>query len=337
MNYVNLGDSGLRVSAICLGTWHLPRLTETDSYGIRKVDAKETRRVVNLAFDRGINFVDTANRYHGAMETADLRHVGNVEKILSKILAEYHRESFVIATKVGIQMGPWPNGQGLSRKHIFWQMNESLKRLRLEYLDIYLAHSPDEGTPHLETLRAFDDLIRVGKVHYIGCSNFAPAQITDFMELSKIQCLHSFVTLQEPYNLINRAVESAKIPLANKYNLTIMTYSPLGEGLLSSNYLQRIPNRSRATYSQSLRKMLFEKNLKRLKELSKLADEKGITLSQLAIAWLLHKKSSGVRIIPIIGVSSREQLVENLQALEVRLSEDDISRAEQTASSVVTS
>jgi aryl-alcohol dehydrogenase-like predicted oxidoreductase len=208
--------------------------------------------------------------------------------------------------------------------------------LQLEYLDVYLAHCPDEGTPHLETLRAFNDLIRLGKVHYIGSSNFTPEQITDFMEISKIQRLDGFVTLQESYSLLNRGTESAKVPLASTYGLSIMAYSPLAEGLLSERYLQKIPDGSRATYSQSLQRVLSERRLvDGLKELSKLAEEKDISISQLAIAWILHKqKTLGVNMIPIIGVSNGEQLLQNLQALEVKLSQDDVSRAEKIASSI---
>lgn len=335
MKYVRLGDSGLKVSEICLGTWHLPRLTETDSYGVPKVDTEETRRVVELAFDHGINFVDTANRYHGAQVPIDSNHWGNAEKILSGILAGYHRESYVIATKAGLPMGPWPTARGLSRKHLFWQINESLKRLQLEYVDVYLAHEPDKETPPLETLVAFNDLIKMGKVQYIGSSNFTAEQIRNFTELSAVHKLQGFVTLQEAYSLINRSIESDKLPLARKHNFTIMAYSPLGEGLLSGKYLQKVPDGSRATYSRNLRKVLSERELGPLKELATLASEKSVSLPQFAIAWMLHKQRSlGVNIIPIIGVSSRTQLLDNLQALEVRLSDDDISRAEQVTSSL---
>lgn len=335
MHYLRLGDSGLKVSELCLGTWHLPRLRETDPYGIPKVDIEETRKTLELAFDRGINFVDTANRYHGAMGTVDLNHVGFAEKILGEILRDYQRESFVVSTKVGIQMATWSNGQGLSRKHILWQLNESLKRLQLEYVDIYLAHCPDEDTPHLETLRAFNDLICMGKIHYIGSSNFTTEQIMDFMQLSMAHDLCGFVTLQESYSLINRSIESDKLALARKHKFTIMVYSPLAEGLLSGKYVHGVPSGSRATYSGSLKRVLSERNLDALNELSNLAREKDISLPQLAIAWIIQKqKSLGVNMIPIIGVSSRHQLLENLQALEVHLSEDDISRAEQIVSSV---
>jgi aryl-alcohol dehydrogenase-like predicted oxidoreductase len=215
---------------------------------------------------------------------------------------------------------------------MFWQIAESLKRLKLEYVDVYLAHLPDEETPHLETLQAFNDLIAMGKVHYIGCSNFTTEQVIDFMELSRVHDLVSFVTLQDQYSLGNRSIESNKLPLARKYNFTIMAYSTLAEGLLSGRYLHGVPVGSRATYSQSLKEALSGKNLDSLRKLSTLANEKGISLSQLAIAWILHKQTKlGVNIIPIIGVSNKEQLLENLQALEVHLSEDDMSKAEQTA------
>jgi len=265
----------------------------------------------------------------------DSNHWGNAEKILSGILADHHRESFVIATKVGMPMGTWPNAGGLSRKHLFWQLGESLKRLRLEYLDVYLAHCPDEETPHLETLQAFNDFIRMGKVHHIGSSNFTAEQIRDFTGLSVAHKLQGFVTLQEPYSLINRSIESDKLPFAREHNLAIMAYSPLAEGLLSGRYLQGVPTGSRATYSGNLRKVLSERELNPLKELSTLASEKGVSLPQFALAWMLHKQRSlGVTIIPILGVSSKEQLLDNLQALEVRLSEDDVSRAEQITSSL---
>jgi aryl-alcohol dehydrogenase-like predicted oxidoreductase len=335
MKYVNLGNSGLKVSQVCLGSWHLPRLKERDEYGVLKVDVEETKKVVKIAFDQGINFIDTANRYHGAMTPVDFNHLGNAEKILGEVLKDYERESFVIATKVGGQMAQWVNGQGLSRKHIFWQIRESLRRLRLEYVDVYLIHVPDKETPPLETLIALNDLVKIGKVHYIGSSNLSPEEIISFMELSKEYKLSGFVTIQEVYNLINRTIELTKIPLARKYNFTVMAYSPLAQGILSEKYLKGIPEGSRATYSSGLRETLTKRDLKAIEELSEIAKEKGISLSQLAIAWILSKqKSLGINVVPIIGVSSSQQLVENIQALDVSLSDDEIKRTEEVASKI---
>jgi len=335
MRYVRLGNSGLKVSQICLGTWHLPRAKEKDEYGVTKVDIEETKRVIKKAFEYGINFIDTANRYHGAMTPVDFPHLGNAEKVLGEILKDYERESFVVATKVGGQMAKWVNGEGLSRKHIFWQINESLRRLKMEYVDVYLIHVPDKDTPHLETLLALNDLIRIGKVHYIGSSNLSPEEIIDFMELSKEYKLNGFVTIQEQYNIINRTIELTKIPIARKYNFAIMAYSPLAQGLLSEKYLSGIPEGSRATYSKGLRERLSNENIKWIRELANLAKEKGISLAQFAIAWILNKQESlGVNIIPIIGVSNESQLVENVQAIDIKLSNDEIKRAEEIASNI---
>jgi len=335
MIYCNLGRTGLRVSAVCLGTWHLSRSKELDEWSIPRIDIDETKKLVKLAVDNGVNFIDTANRYHGAMGPVDLNHVGNAERILGEVLRDYDRESLVIVTKVAYQMAPWANGEGLSRKHIFWQNRESLKRLGVEYVDVYLAHGPDKETPHLETLIAFNDLVRMGKAHYIGSSNFSPEENIDFMELSQTHGLTSFVAIQEAYNMLDRTIEYAQVPIARKYNFSVMAYSPLAEGLLSNKYLSGIPEASRATYSQSLKTTLTKTNLGKIGELSNLAREKGVTLPQFALAWILHKQRAlGINIVPIVGASNSQQLLENIQALEIQLSEDDIKRAEEIASNV---
>ncbi|MGB9895498.1 MAG: aldo/keto reductase, partial [Thermoproteota archaeon] len=202
-------------------------------------------------------------------------------------------------------------------------------------VDVYLIHVPDKETPPLETLIALNDLVRMGKVHYIGSSNLSPEEIISFMELSKEYKLGGFVTIQEVYNLINRTIEFSKIPLARKYNFTVMAYSPLAQGILSEKYLKGIPEDSRATYSSGLRETVTRRDLKAIEELSEIAKEKGISLPQLAIAWILNKqKSLGVNIVPIIGVSNSQQLIENLKALEVSLSDDEIKRAEEVASKI---
>ncbi len=293
----------------------------------------ELRKAFKVAVDSGINFIDTANRYHGAMTPVDLNHVGNAEKVLGKILKEYDREMFVIATKVRGRMAPWPNGEGLSRKHIMWQVRESLRRLDTDYIDVYLTHAPDPETPKLETLRALNDLVVQGKVHYIGSSNEPPEGIIESMELSKLYGLHSYVTLQEPYSLLRREIEQAKVPVARRYGLAIMAYSPLAQGLLTEKYLRGIPPLSRAAYSKGFRKLLTRENLGVVRELAEFAREKGASLPQLAIAWILHKQEAlGVTVIPIIGFSKVEHLEDNLGALDVKLSEDDVRRLEEISS-----
>ncbi|MCD6563467.1 MAG: aldo/keto reductase [Thermoproteales archaeon] len=333
MEYVKLGPSGVKVSRLCIGTWHLPRSKDKDLFGINKVDVEEFKKILKVAVDNGINFIDTANRYHGAMTPVDLNHVGNAEKILGKLLKDYDREMFVVVTKVRGKMAPWPNGEGLSRKHIMWQIKESLKRLDMEYVDVYLTHYPDPDTPKLETLRALNDIVERGWVHYIGSSNEPAEQIVESMEIAKKYNLHTYVTIQDPYSLVNRRIEERKIPVARKYGLLIMAYSPLAKGLLTPKYLSGIPELSRATYSESLKRRLTKENLEIISELNNVAKELDITLPQLAIAWILYKeKEFGVTIVPIIGVSKLQHLEDNLEALNVKLDTDTVRRVEEIAS-----
>lgn len=333
MKYLKLGSSGLKVSQFCLGTWHMPRSSRTDEYGVRKVDTDELTRVIKTAFDSGLNFIDTANRYHGAMAPVDIVHRGNSEEVLGDVLKGHERESFVIATKVGSEMTPWENGKGLSRKHIMWQIGESLRRLQMDHVDVYLMHAPDPETPHLETLRALDDLVSSGKVHYLGSSNHSQEEVVDFMQLASDHELHKLVTLQEGYSLLHRGIEKTLVPIARHYGLSIMAYSPLAEGMLSEKYLSGIPSQARASYSSKLRESITEDRLKVIIELSDFAKSKGASLPQLALAWILKKQATlDVTIVPIIGVSSTAQLLENLGAAEVKLSDEEMAAVEQIAS-----
>jgi aryl-alcohol dehydrogenase-like predicted oxidoreductase len=333
MKYLKLGSSGLKVSQFCLGTWHMPRSSRTDEYGVRKVDTDELTRVIKTAFDSGLNFIDTANRYHGAMAPVDIVHRGNSEEVLGDVLKGHERESFVIATKVGSEMTPWENGKGLSRKHIMWQIGESLKRLQMDHVDVYLMHAPDPETPHLETLKALDDLVRSGRVHYLGSSNHSQEEVADFTQLASDHELHELVTLQEGYSLLHREIEKTMVPTAKRYGLSIMAYSPLAEGMLSEKYLSGIPSQARASYSSKLRESITEDRLKVIIELSDFAKSKGASLPQLALAWILKKQATlDVTIVPIIGVSSTAQLLENLGAAEVKLSDEEMAAVEQIAS-----
>ena len=336
MKYVKLGKSGLKVSQMCLGTWHVPRSDRLDEHSVRTVDKEEFSKVVKIAIDRGLNFFDTANRYHGAMTPVDEAHRGNAEKVLGEALRGYDRESLVISTKVGSEMKPWPNGSGLSRKHIMWQIRESLSRLQMDYVDVYLMHSPDPETPLRETLWAMSDLVSSGRIHYIGCSNYEPEQIDDFMHLASELSwhgLHAPVTLQEGYNLLSREIETRLVPTARHHELAIMAYSPLAEGMLSEKYLSgAIPRGSRATYSEGVRKRITEDRLAIVRELSAFAREKGMSLPRLALTWVISKQESlGVTIIPIVGASSSNQLADDLEALDVKLTSEDMTAVERMA------
>ena len=336
MRYVKLGWSGVKVSQICLGTWHLPPLREKDEYGVYKVDVEETRRIVKRAIDLGINFIDTANVYHGTMSGPDYIHAGNAERILSDILKGYDRESLVIATKVRWRMAPWPNGEGLSRKHIRWQIKESLKRLGLDYVDLYQIHAPDPDTPKIETLRTLNQLVEQGLVNYIGESNHPAHDIVEFMELAERHNLEPFTTMQEIYNILVRDIERDKIPVAKRYGMAILAYSPLAQGVLTGKYVDfnnrkwSTPSDSRAVISSGLQGYFNDRNLRVLLELNEIAKSKGATLSQVSLAWLIGMQERlGVTIIPIIGVTRMEQLEDNLGSLNVKLSQDDFNRIEE--------
>jgi len=336
MRYVKLGWSGVKVSQICLGTWHLPPLREKDEYGVYKVDVEETRRIVKRAIDLGINFIDTANVYHGTMSGPDYIHAGNAERILSDILKGYDRESLVIATKVRWRMAPWPNGEGLSRKHIRWQIKESLKRLGLDYVDLYQIHAPDPDTPKIETLRTLNQLVEQGLVNYIGESNHPAHDIVEFMELAERHNLEPFTTMQEPYNYIERQIERDKIPVAKRYGMAILAYIPLAQGVLTGKYVDfenktwRIPEMSRADYIEGMRRRYFnDRNLKILIEFHEVARELGVSDAQLALAWMLKRgEDLGVTIIPIIGATSVKQLEDDLESLNVNISGDVMKRLE---------
>ncbi|WP_126450632.1 aldo/keto reductase [Sulfodiicoccus acidiphilus] len=334
MEYVRLGNSGVKVSRLCLGTWHLPLTGRRDQYGVYEVDAEASVKAMKVAYDLGINFIDTSNRYHGGMQKTDLNHVGNAERIVGKFLSQVDRESVVLATKVRGQMAPWPNGEGLSRKHVRWQLRESLKRLNTDYVDLYQLHWADPDTPKEETLTTLNWLLQGGYVNYLGVSNHPPHEVVEFQEIASRRGMEGFVSMQELYNLLERGIESAGLPVARRYGMAVMAYSPLAQGVLTGKYFKdgqwNVPALSRAEAVEELRSRYFtQSSVKTLTTLEEVAREKGATVSQVALAWLIRKgHSTGVTVIPIVGVSSPRHVEENLAALEVKLSDDDMKRLE---------
>ncbi|MEM2217916.1 MAG: aldo/keto reductase, partial [Thermofilaceae archaeon] len=257
MKYIRLGENcGLRFSLLALGTWHLPRLLEKDEAGAYKIDYEGFKGILRRAYEEGLTFIDTANRYHGGISPVPLTHVGYAERLLGTAIKELNlnREEMVIATKVGVRMSPGPNGEGLSRKHIMWQISESLKRLQMDYIDIYYAHMFDPETPKLETLTTFNDLVRQGLIRYIGMSNIPAHQLVEYIMLSRMNKLEPVTVLQYRYNLLDRSVENDIIPVAKHFGAGLTAYSPLGEGLLTGKYVDFgskkwvLPSGSRAEY-----------------------------------------------------------------------------------------
>ena len=333
MKYVKLGSAGIKVSQFALGTWHLPGSGEVDQWGVEMVDKEEMAKIVKKAVDAGINFIDTANVYHGRMQNSDPRHAGNSERLLGELLRSYDRESLVLATKVRGALAGWQNGEGLSRKHILWQARESLSRLQTSYIDLYQIHWPDPDTPKLETLSALNHLIDQGLVRYIGASNHAAAELEEFMQKAEDNRLEGFATLQELYNLIERGVEKDRLPLAKKYGFGVLAYSPIAQGVLSEKYLGGVPKGTRAEYASDIKKnYLNPQTLEAVRGLNEMARQKGISLPQLALSWMLYKQAElGITIIPLLGITSSRYLEDGLGAMDVRLSADEIRLAEELA------
>lgn len=311
MLYRNLGGSGLKVSEISLGSW----LT----YGgyVEKQNAIDT---VRFAYESGINFFDTANVY--------MR--GESEKVVGEALRDYRRDSYVLATKVWGQMGDGPNDRGLSRKHIIEQCDASLKRLGMDYIDLYYCHSFDPSTPIEESLRAMDDLVRQGKVLYVGVSNWTAVQMTEAIQIADRRLLDRIVASQPPYSMLKREIEREIIPVGLKYGIGQVVYSPLAQGVLTGKYksADNVPPDSRAGNergSQAIKRYLSDENLARVGRLTDIANELGITMSQLALAWVLRQSNVSSAII---GASRVEQVEQNVKASGIVLSAEILEKIE---------
>ncbi|NLJ73740.1 MAG: aldo/keto reductase, partial [Firmicutes bacterium] len=217
MKYRRLGRSGLKVSAISLGSWLTYGKTVEDDVAVR---------TIQRAYDLGINFFDSANVYER----------GEGERVMAKALRSYPRESYVITTKAFWPMGDGPNDRGLSRKHVFEQVHQSLRRMELDYVDIFYCHRYDPETPVVETLRVIDDLIRQGKILYAGVSMWTAAQIEEAVAVADQYLLDRIIVNQPEYNILNRSIEKEVIPVSEKYGIGQVVFSPLAQGVLTGKY-----------------------------------------------------------------------------------------------------
>lgn len=302
MKYRRLGNTGLKVSEISLGSW----LT----YGAT-VDTDIARNTMLKAYDMGVNFFDTANVYAR----------GEAEKVVGKILKEIPRSSYVLASKVFWPMGEGPNDRGLSRKHVMEQCDASLQRLGLDYLDIYYCHRFDPETPVEETLRALDDLVTQGKVRYVGVSEWSAAQIVEGVHVAKAFNFDPIVVNQPLYNMLSPKIEEEILPYSSKYGIGTVAFSPLAQGVLTGKYLgvSDIPAGSRAadeTGSRFIERFLTQDVLDRVKQLKALAEEQGMSLAQFSLAWVLRRQEVSSALI---GATKPEQVEENLKAIEFEI------------------
>jgi voltage-dependent potassium channel beta subunit len=312
MKYRKLGRTGLKVSEISLGSW----LT----YG-NSTEKDTAVKTIEAAYDLGINSFDTANVYA----------TGEAEKIVGEALQKYPRESYVLATKVFWPMGQGPNDRGLSRKHVFEQLHASLKRLNLDYVDIYYCHRYDPETPVDETLRTIDDMVRQGKVLYVGVSEWTAQQIQEGLGTADKYLLDRIVVNQPVYNMLNRYIEKEVIPVSEQNGISQIVFSPLAQGVLTGKYSRggKLPEGSRATDPKSnmhMESLLQDDVLAKVEQLKKIANEMDITLSQLALAWILRQPNVASALI---GASKPEQIQENVKAVDVSLTDEVLEKIEQ--------
>lgn len=304
MEYRRLGNTGLKISPLCLGTMMFGGPTnEEDSLAI-----------LQRAVDAGINFIDTANIYN----------VGRSEEVLGKFISTQSRNDLVIATKGRSAMGQGPIQSGASRKHLMQELHQSLKRLRLETIDLYYVHAPDPTTPIDETLRALDDMVRSGKVHYLACSNFRAYQLCQALWTSDKLGLNKFVALQPLYNIMNRDIEVEVLPLCRDQGLGVVTYSPLARGILSGKYKlgEAFPEGSRAARSDKRMQQteLRDSNLAAATELNAYCEKRGTPISRFALAWCL---ANPLITSIILGPRTMQQFEDNLGCLEISLASED--------------
>ena len=311
MKYNVLGNTGLKVSELCLGTMTFGGRGMWTAIGTLPQD--QVNALMKQSVDGGINFIDTANVYSEGLS----------EQMTGKAIRDLglKRDDLVIATKVRGQMGEGPNEMGLSKKHILQQANESLTRLNTDYIDLYQIHGFDRLTPLEETLEALDTLVKNGKVRYIGCSNLAAWQLMKALGISAQKYLSKFVSLQAYYTIAGRDLEREVIPLLLDQNVGLMVWSPLAGGLLSGKYSRDAETKEGRRVHFDFPPVNKEKAYDIIDVMKSMADKKGITVAQIALSWLLHQPA--VTTV-IIGANKPGQLADNLNSVNVKLNENEL-------------
>lgn len=303
MDYVQLGLAGIKVSPICLGTMMFGGQTnEQDSHAI-----------IHKALDQGVNFIDTANMYNA----------GESEVVVGRALKDVRR-NVILATKGRQVMGPGPNDQGAGRVHLMQALDDSLKRLGTDYVDLYYVHAPDYDTPIDETLRALDDMVRSGRVRYIACSNFRTWGVMQALWCSDSMNLNSFCCVQPLYNIVNRDIEVELLPMCDEYGLGVVSYSPLARGILTGKYKpgESFPEGSRASRNDKRMQQaeLREASLEISQKLAAHCEQKGCAPSQFALAWCL---ANPILTSVIIGPRTMAHYDDNMLALDVDITPED--------------
>lgn len=319
------GDSGLLLPAISLGFWHNfgDAAAGVGYHGDEGAFHENCRRMMFTAFDVGITHFDLANNYGPPAGSAEDR----VGRILHADFSQ-HRDELIIATKAGYRMWPGPYGDWGSRKYLLASLDASLKRLKLDYVDIFYSHRPDPNTPLEETLAALDHAVRSGKALYAGISNYSGAQAARAAELCAQNGWTRLLVHQPSYSMFNRGVEPDLLPVTDRLGMGVVCFSPLAQGQLSDKYLDGIPAKSRAGSAAGFLRPehISSENLAKVRQLNVLALQRGQTLAQLALAWVLRTKSV---TSALIGASTPEQIRENARAVDnLRFTAEELQQIE---------
>jgi 1-deoxyxylulose-5-phosphate synthase len=315
MEYTNLGKSGLKVSRICLGcmTYGLPN-RGAHSWTL---DEEKSRPLIREAIELGINFFDTANTYSD----------GTSEAIVGRALEDFaRREEIIVATKVYFPMREGPNARGLSRKSIMTEIDASLTRLKMDYVDLYQIHRWDQTTPIEETLEALHDVIKAGKARYIGASSMFAWQFSEALYKADRNGLTRFISMQNHYNLINREEEREMLPLCVNEGIGVIPWSPLARGRLTRDWDQTTNRSETDEFGKTLYTSTVDSDRRIVERVAEVASQRGVPPAQVALAWLLSKPAVTA---PIVGASKTAHLEDAVAAVSLKLSDEEVARLEE--------
>lgn len=314
MEYVKFGKTGLEVSRLCLGcmTYGAP---DRGSHSWT-LDGEKSRPLIKQAFELGINFLDTANVYSD----------GTSEEIVGRAIKDFsRREDVVLATKVFNRMRPGPNGAGLSRRAIFAEIDNSLRRLGTDYVDLYQIHRWDYGTPIEETLEALHDVVKSGKARYIGASSMHAWQFSKAIYTSRLNGWTEFISMQDHINLLNREEEREMLPLCKDQKIAVMPWSPLARGRLTRAWDEVSERQKTDEFGKGLYTKSVESDRKIVEQVAAIAKKRGVPQAQVALAWVAQKP--GITS-PIIGASKPDHLTDAVAALSLKLTPEEVAALE---------
>lgn len=311
MNFKRLGNSGLQVSALGLGT---------NAFG-KRADQETSIQIVHTALDHGINFIDTANIYAGSES----------ERIIGLAL-ESRRHEAVLATKAGLVKNDGPNGSGSSRRHLMQELEDSLRRLKTDYVDLYQIHTFDPNTPLEETLRTLDDMVSSGKVRYIGASNYTAWQLMKAIGISEARGFAKYISIQCSYSLADRTPENELLSLCLDQGVGIIPYFPLAGGILTGKYNSNgcAPSGSRAETDPNFKRFLNHERIELGNKVNQIAEELGTSSTALSLAWLMNRPAVST---VIVGATRVDQLEQNLHSISIQLNEETLSKLDTASDS----